>query len=328
MTLLKGMSAKADMSDAAGTDRTALAIGLFLLALVLFDSMGLIIKRLGDGYGAAELSAYRNFFALIPSSIALWAARGWHRAGRPWRMRQWKLALARGFFVTLAQLCFYTSLGLMAFATASSISYAMALFTTAMAWPLLGERVGAIRWISVIIGFAGVLMIMGVGSEAFQPASLLPLGAAVLYALTSITARMIDREVSTPLLNLYAAFAAVIGSVALVPFFGGFSPLRSWADLGWIMAMGGFGGTAVLLIILAYRMTEQSNLAPFNYFGIPLAFVMGWAFFGEDPWSDLFPGALLIILGGLLIVWRERRLNLSRSASRARALAGGGARDP
>ena len=55
-------------------------------------------------------------------------------------------------------------------------------------------------------------------------------------------------------------------------------------------------------------MTEQSNLAPFSYFGIPLAFVMGWIVFDENPWRDLFPGSILIIAGGLMIIWRERRL--------------------
>ena len=53
-------------------------------------------------------------------------------------------------------------------------------------------------------------------------------------------------------------------------------------------------------------MTEQSNLAPFSYFGIPLAFIFGWLFFDEAPWATLFPGAILIAAGGLLIVWRER----------------------
>ena len=55
-------------------------------------------------------------------------------------------------------------------------------------------------------------------------------------------------------------------------------------------------------------MTEPSNLSPFNYFGIPIAFLFGWMFFGEAPFDDLFPGAILIIGGGLMIVWRERRL--------------------
>ena len=76
--------------------------------------------------------------------------------------------------------------------------------------------------------------------------------------------------------------------------------------MGWIILMGMLGGTAVLFLVVSYRMTEQSNLAPFSYFGIPLAFVLGWFFFDEAPWSTLFPGALLIASGGLMIVWRER----------------------
>jgi drug/metabolite transporter (DMT)-like permease len=70
--------------------------------------------------------------------------------------------------------------------------------------------------------------------------------------------------------------------------------------------MGGFGGTAVLCLVASYRMTEQSNLAPFSYFGIPIAFVAGWLVFDETPWADLFPGAFFIAGGGLMIVWRER----------------------
>jgi drug/metabolite transporter (DMT)-like permease len=72
--------------------------------------------------------------------------------------------------------------------------------------------------------------------------------------------------------------------------------------------MGMFGGTAVLCLVVAYRMTEPSNLAPFSYFGIPMALLLGWVFFDEAPLDDLFPGALLIVAGGLMIVWRERRL--------------------
>ena len=99
-----------------------------------------------------------------------------------------------------------------------------------------------------------------------------------------------------------------MGAVILALFTGGFTPLDRASDIWWLVAMGGFGGTAVLLLIMSYRMAEQSNLAPFNYFGIPLAFLLGWVFFDEAPWDELFPGALLILASGLLIVWRERRL--------------------
>jgi len=287
-------------------DRVALAICLSLLALLLFDFMGLIIKHLSPQFSAAELSAWRNLFGLVPAILALISARAWHRQGRPWRPRQWRLALLRGLIVTFAQLMFYMSLARMEFATASTISYANAMFVTAFAVPLLGEKVGWVRWSAVIIGFVGVVMVMGPGRDTFSPYALLPLGAAALYALTAVTARMFDPEVPTPLVNLWSVSTALIGSFCVALWFGGFSPVTG-EDLLWISAMGVFGGSAVLLLVMAYRMTEQSNLAPFSYFGIPLAFGLGWLFYDEAPVDALMPGALLIIVGGLLIIWRERR---------------------
>jgi drug/metabolite transporter (DMT)-like permease len=288
------------------TDRTGLAIVLSLVALTLFDAMGLIIKHLSDGYSAAELSAWRNLFGLIPAIIVLWFSKAWRAGGKRLKIRQWKLAFFRGAIVTFAQLCFYMSLGLMAFATASTITYASALFTTALAIPLLGERVGWVRWCAVLVGFVGVIMVVQPGGDGFNIYALLPLAAAAFYALVGVTARLFDDDVPSPLVNLYSSLTAAIGAFTIAYFWGGFSPIASATDLGWIIAMGGFGGTAVLFLIVSYRMTEQSNLAPFSYFGIPLAFGLGWLFFDEAPWSTLFPGAILIAAGGLLIVWRER----------------------
>jgi len=294
-------------------DKVVPAILLSLLALILFDLMGLIIKHLSEDYSAAELSAYRNFFGLIPSVIALWSSRQWHQKGRMIRMRQWRLACLRGVLVTFAQFLFYLSLGRLAFATASTITYSNALFMTALAVPLLGERVGVARWLAVGVGFFGVVMIVGPTGEDFTYDALLPLGAAFLYALSGVMARMLDEGVPSPLINLYSTVVSFIGAMLLTLFTGGFSVLDGYADLVWIVVMGCLGGSAVLVMIISFRMTEQSNLAPFNYFGILFAFIFGWVFFGEAPIDDLFPGALLIALGGLLIVLRERRLRRTRT---------------
>ena len=288
------------------TDRPVLAILLSLVALTLFDAMGLIIKHLSGSYSAAELSAWRNLFGLVPAAIALWSSKAWRRGGKHFKIRQWKLALLRGVIVTFAQLCFYMSLGLMAFATASTITYASALFTTALAIPILGERVGWVRWSAVLVGFFGVVMVMQPSSEGFTVYALLPLLAAAFYALVGVTARLFDDDASSPLVNLYSTITATIGAALIACFWGGFRPIANLSDMAWIFLMGGFGGAAVLLLTVSYRMTEQSNLAPFSYFGIPLAFIMGWLFFDETPWSALFPGAILIAAGGLLIVWREQ----------------------
>ena len=287
-------------------DRTGLAIILSLIALTLFDGMGLIIKHLSNNYSATELAAWRNIFGLIPTLIALWSSRKWRTNGKVLKIRQWKLALLRGAIVTFAQVSFYISLGLMAFATASTISYATALFTTALAIPVLGERVGWVRWSAVLVGFLGVIMVIQPGAEGFSSYTLFPLAAAVFYALVGVTARLFDDDVPSAVVNLYSSFSSVVGAVLITYFWGGFNSIPSTTDMVWIILMGGLGGTAVLLLVISYRMTEQSNLAPFSYFGIPLSFVLGWLFFNEAPWNSLFPGGILIAAAGLLIVWRER----------------------
>ncbi|MFC6636290.1 EamA family transporter [Sulfitobacter sp. JBTF-M27] len=297
------------------TNRTTLAIIYSLMAIVLFDAMGLIIKRLSVDYGAAELSAWRNLFGLIPAGLVLWGSAEWQRRGRQLKLRQWRLALFRGVVLTFAQFSFYLSLGLLTFATASTITYANALFLVALAVPILGERVGLVRWVAVLIGFIGVILIVGPARDTFSWSALLPLVAAFCYALTGVTARLIDEDVPTALINLYSSTIAAIGAVLLAVFTGGFSPIGQAQDMLWIAGMGAFGGSAVLLLISAYRMADQSDLAPFSYFGIPIAFVLGWLFYDEAPWSELFPGSLLIVFGGLMIIWRERKLRQGQTST-------------
>ena len=295
-------------------DRTGLAIILSLIALMLFDGMGLIIKHLSNDYSATELTVWRNLFGLFPTLIALWSSTTWRTSDKALKIRQWKLALLRGAIVTFAQLSFYISLGVMAFATASTISYSTALFTTAFAILILGESVGWVRWIAVLIGFLGVIMVIQPGAEGFSSYALFPLAAAVFYALVGVTARLFDDDVPSAVVNLYSSFSSIVGAVLITYFWSGFNTITSATDMMWIILMGGLGGTAVLLLVISYRMTEQSNLAPFSYFGIPLSFILGWLFFNEAPWSTLYPGGILIAAGGLLIVWRERSQDKSKSS--------------
>ncbi|MDA8817273.1 DMT family transporter [Planktomarina sp.] len=299
-------------------DRTGLAIILSLISLTLFDGMGLIIKHLSNDYSATELTVWRNLFGIFPMLVALWSSRTWRTSGKTLKIRQWKLALLRGAIVTFAQLSFYISLGVMAFATASTISYSTALFTTAFAILILGERIGWVRWSAVLIGFLGVTMVIQPGAEGFSSYALFPLAAAVFYALVGVTARLFDDDVPSAVINLYSSFSSVIGAVLITYFWTGFNKITSTIDMVWIVLMGVLGGTAVLLLVISYRMTEQSNLAPFSYFGIPLSFVLGWLFFNEAPWSTLFPGGILIAAGGLLIVWRERSQYKRKSTNTSR----------
>jgi drug/metabolite transporter (DMT)-like permease len=181
------------------------------------------------------------------------------------------------------------------------------LFVVILSVVLLGERVGPWRVAALIIGFAGALWIMRPGSEAFSIAAVLPMGAALCYAYSMISVRYFGPATSNALLYLYASGAAAVGAIVLAAFTTEFTPLQTWLDAGLIFMMSLLGGTGVLFMMLAYRMGEPSMLAPFSYFGLISAFAFGWLFFGEAPVDTLFPGVLLIVGAGALIIWRENR---------------------
>lgn len=279
---------------------------IILFAVFMFSVMGAIIKYMGSGYAPQQLSAFRNAFGLIPSCLVLFFSRDWHAAGRPIMIKQWKLGLLRGGFVAVAQLCFYAALIHIEFATASTLAFAGPLFITALSVPVLRESVGIWRWMAVATGFIGVLFIMRPGSEIFTPYALLPIVAAFGYACSSITVRLMDSEVPSATLNIYSTSGALLGSIAILVSTTAYKPIASLHDWFWLIAMGVVGGFAVLALISAYRLAKPSSLASFEYFGIPFSFIIGWFAFGEAPFDRLLPGALLIIAGGLLIVWRER----------------------
>ena len=283
------------------------AILLSLAGIFLLDTMGAIIKHLGDSYPPQQLSAFRNFFGLIPSLLVLLISAEWRNSGRPVVIRQWRLALGRGLCVTFAQFCFYLSLVHLALATASTLVFAGPLFVTLLSVLLLRDRVGVWRWLAVAIGFGGVLLILRPGSDIFTPYALLPIGAALGYSLAAVTVRLIVDPVPSAMINLYSHVGAFLGSTGLTLVTTGFLPVASAADWAWIVAMGVIGGSGVLLLVMAYRRTRPSNLAPFDYFGIPFTFALGWFFFDEAPFDVLFPGVLLIVAGGGLIFWREGR---------------------
>jgi len=290
-----------------GLSPTVRAVAILLLGIFLLDIMGAMVKTLLPHFSAQELSAWRNLIGMLPSLLLLtWS--GEFRLGRTRLIiRQWPLALLRGVFVTFAQLSFYFSLGKLEFATVSALNYTTSLFVVALSVPILKERVGRFRWTAVLLGFAGAIWVVKPGSEAFSLIAIVPVIAAFLYALSSVCVRLIDTDVPNALLYLYSSVAAAIGSVVITLLTSGFSPIGSIVDLLGLIAMGLFGGTGVLCLLMALRLVTPSILAPFNYFGILSSFSIGWLMFGEAPLDKLFPGVLLIVAAGLLVVWRAGR---------------------
>ena len=126
----------------------------------------------------------------------------------------------------------------------------------------------------------------------------------------SFTLFLIDfSNFSTSKIQFYTLIFNVIGALTLFIILSNDFTVNSMKDLMLMVLTGILGGTAAILFVYAYRLISLSKLASFEYFGIPSSFLLGWIFFNEAPWSQLFPGVLLIVFAGFIIIWRDAQKN-------------------
>lgn len=274
--------------------------------------MGIAIKYLREDYPAAQLSVFRNLFGMLPCFIALYFSQDWHNQGRKVAIKQWKLGLFRGVFVSVAQLCLYTSYLYIPFALVATMEYTGPMMVTLLAIPLLGEKFGWYKSLAVISGFIGILFIMEPWSEDFNIIILLPILAALGYSLARVTALNFTMDTPTPLINIYGQIGTMVCSLLLVLIFNMWENFKNIYDIFILLLMGIAGGTGTLLLIYGSRRAELSKIMPFDYIEIFFALILGWIFFREWPVDQLFPGALFIIIGGIIIYLRQNYYNKQR----------------
>ena len=282
-----------------------LAVILSLSGLFLLDCMGVAIKYLRGDYPAAQLSVFRNLFGMIPCFLVLYFSKERNKGENKIIIKQWRLGLFRGVFVSVAQLCLYTSYLYLPFALVATMEYTGPIMVTILAIPLLGEKFGWYKSLAVISGFIGIVFIMEPWSEDFNIIILLPVMAALGYSLARVTALNFSNDVSTPIINLYGQVGTMICSIILVVTFNMWADFKNSYDIFILLLMGLAGGTGTLLLIYGSRRAELSKIMPFDYIEIFFALILGWIFFREWPVEELFPGAIFIITGGIIIYLRQ-----------------------
>ena len=282
-----------------------LAVILSLSGLFLLDCMGIAIKYLRADYPAAQLSVFRNLFGMIPCFIALYFSKDWHDRGRKVVIKRWRFGLARGLIMSFAQLCLYTSYLYLPYALVATMEYTGPMMITLLAIPLLGEKFGWYKSLAVLTGFIGIIFIMQPWSESFNLYMLLPVMAAFGYSLARVTALNFSNDTPVPLINLYANIGTLLCAILLVITFNMWENFKSLYDVLILFIMGIAGGSGVLLLIYGSRKAELSKIMPFDYIEIFFALILGWIFFKEWPVDQLFPGALFIVTGGIIIYLRQ-----------------------
>ena len=186
----------------------------------------------------------------------------------------------------------------------SSIFFTVPLIIAVLGAPLLGEKLDRGRWAAILVGFAGVLVIIRPGSAGFHPAMLASLVNAVLYALFMLMTRRLAAYDSPETIQYLPALGAAIG---LAPF-----ALAAWESpegwLEWAVAclMGVLGGLGHYLLALAHRYAPATVLAPFLYQQVFYMALFGYLVFGDVPGAAVWTGAAVVIASGLYLFYRER----------------------
>jgi drug/metabolite transporter (DMT)-like permease len=188
--------------------------------------------------------------------------------------------------------------------TAYSIFFVAPLLITAMSVPLLGERVGPRRWIAIAVGLIGVLVLLRpTGEGMLSLASLAVLGAALAYAISAITVRLLARTDSTQAMMVWLMAMLAIGAGALA--WPDWVPIRG-ADLWLILGVGVAGGLGQYAITEAFRLGEASLIAPLEYTALVWGVLLDLSLWGVLPDAITWLGAAIIVASGLYLLRRER----------------------
>ncbi|WP_161594550.1 DMT family transporter [Marimonas lutisalis] len=216
--------------------------------------------------------------------------------------------LMRNTVDVLGTFCFLTALSTVGIALPSAILQATPLAVTGLAVVLLGEKVGWRRWSAIAIGFAGVLVIIRPGADAFDPNALWAVAGMLFLALRDVSTRLMPP--STPSLRIaaYAMIVLVPSGAAWMMLQGGPVPMSLSSSM-LMVAAASLGASGYYCIVQAMRTGEISVVAPFRYSRIFFALAIGYLIFGERPDALTYLGCAITIGAGLYSFLREARLN-------------------
>ncbi len=283
------------------TTPPAVKAALYMLSVtMLLAGMHTIIRHVSANLHPFEISFFRSFFGLLVFlPIFLRDGVGVLRTNKlAWH-------IGRGVVQTGAMLMFFTALSILPLAKVSALSFTSPLFTSVFAIVLLGERVRLRRTAALLIGFAGVLIIVWPGSVGIEAGTLLVLGSSALWAFALITVKRLSEFESSVTIVVYMNLTLTV--LTLVP------ALLVWqwptgAEFLWLFAVGAIASTAHIAMTQALRHADTTAIMPYEYTRLIWAGVLGFIVFAEVPSVLTIVGGVVIAASTLYIAFREAQV--------------------
>ena len=288
------------MTAATQTSNPLKGIAYMIVAGLVITLNDAVMKSMTADYPIGEILFIRGFFVIIPIALLAWRFGGVSQL----RVLNVRNQAIRAALTVLSTVLYITSLRYLHLADALAMTFTGPLFLTALAAPVLGEKVGWRRWAAVGLGFAGVLVMTRPGGEAWHWAALLPLIAALSGACRDLLTRRMSITETSVSMTCVSAMSVALCGLATLPL--GWR-LPSPADVGMLAGAAMFLGLGQFLLIEAFRLGEAVVVAPFKYTNLLWGVIIGFVIWSHlpDRWTTL--GAILVIASGLYIYVRERK---------------------
>ena len=281
---------------------TRLGITLMVVTTFIFAVQDGISRHLAEEYNVLMVVMIRYwFFAAFVMSVAARKAGGLRAAART------QQPLVQGFRAVLlvAEICVmvygFTLLGLV---ESHAVFICYPLLIAALSGPILGEHVGWRRWLAIGVGFVGVIIILEPGFGVFQPAAVVPLIAALMFALYGLLTRYVARQDSAATSFFWTG---TVGSVAMTAVGIWFWEPMTGPDWVWMGALCITGALGHFTLIKCYEVAEASSVQPFAYLQLVFGSAIGITVFSETIRVNVALGAALIVGAGLFTLWRQRQ---------------------
>lgn len=247
---------------------------------------------------------FRYAFQAVATTLAVLPVRG----RKAWRTAHPKFQLLRGALLLVSSLLAFFSLKYMPVAEFTAIVMIAPLVITLLASKSLGEKVSKTRWALVMGGFAGTLIIIRPGHDAFEWTALLPLGLVITNSWFQLLTSKLAKTEDPVTMHLYTGWVGTLLASVALPFV--WEPLTSWTLWGWLSLMGLMATVGHFMLILAYRRAPAAAVTPYLYSQIGFAMLGGWLAFSyvPDQWSMI--GMVMVAVFGAAGAWlavRETR---------------------
>ena len=292
-------------------DRLVLGIGLVLTAALIFAVLDTNAKWLVvNGYPSMQVVFVR--YATQLAVMLAWLVPVYGK--RAFKTQSIKLEVFRALALLGTTAFNFMAMKYLPLTITGSLLFAAPIVVSVLSIPLLGETVGWRRWLAILAGFVGVVVIIQPGGTEFHPAIFLSIAMAISYALFNISNRMLAGVDSTQVQQLYVALIPTFG---LIPF-----ALWDWvwptSMLDWALLLSiGLGGlVGHTFLTIAYRFADASILSPFIYPQVIFMSVTSWLIFAQPPGVSIYIGTPIVIGSGIYIWWRERKLAAERRQAR------------